>query len=439
MGKLKPLVEKEVKDLLRDPRIYIGLIVPVLMLPLIGFVTSTAMRSATEIAVKDLRIAVLDRDGTETSSGLIHFLTHMGLGLQSVNVNSLEEALREARKLGSKALVIIPKGFEGDLLSFGRARVEVYSIVESVSIGSAGAYSAIDGFFNTYSEMLSSMLISRLDPGVDPDVVRKPLNVTRYSIIKDRIIDVPPQSLFGQLIMGYSIMVPMILFILAITVTQIAATATAVENEEKTLETLLTFPITRYNILMAKLLGSSVIAILGGVLFTVGFLLYFQGSLGIAGVETGFGEVFKMLPPPPPEAYAVLAVSLILSILFITSLGIVIGALSSDVRMSSSLLGIVIVPVLIPSMLIMYGDLRALPLTLQFLAYALPTSYPMITAREMVMSTIPVEVLYGIPYSAFLTLMVVYATSKLLAPEKLLTIQHKMRIRRVRRKQGEVE
>ena len=436
MGKLKPLVEKEVKDLLRDPRIYIGLMVPIIIMPLIGFAMSTAMRSATEVAAKDLKIALLDYDGTETSSSFISLLTHMGLKVPTVSADSLDGALEEARTLGSKALLIIPKGFEEGLLSFGRVRIEVYSIIESVGMGSVGVYSAIDHALNTCSEMLSAMLITKLGPGLKPDVIREPLNITRYTIIKDRVIEVPPQALFGQLMMGYGIIVPMVLFILAITVTQMAATATAVENEEKTLETLLTFPVTRYDILMAKLLGSSIVAVLGGILFTAGFLLYFQGMFAMPGLETGVGGVFRALPPPPPEAFAVLAVTLILSILFMTSLGIVIGALSSDVRMSSSLLGIVIVPVLIPSLLIMYGDLRALPLVLQLFAYALPTSYPMIMAKEMVTSTIPVEVLYGIPYSAGLTLIVVYATSKLLAPEKLLTLQHKLRLRRMKGRQA---
>jgi len=436
VSRLKPLVEKEVKDLLRDPRIYIGLIVPIIMLPLIGFAVSIATRSATEVAVKDLKITLLDYDGTEASRGFISVLTLIGLNVRNTSTDNLDKALEEARTLGYKALLTIPKGFEKDLLGFGRVRVEVYAIMESVGIGSVGAYSAIDGALKTYSDILSSTLISKIDPRVDPDVIREPLNVTRYTMIKDRVIEVPPQALFGQLMLGYSFMVPMVLLILAITVTQIAATATAIENEEKTLETLLTFPVTRYDILMAKLLGSSIVAILGGILFTAGFLLYFEGLFSMPGLEIGVGSVFQTLPPPPLETYVVLALSLIISILFITSLGVVIGALSSDVRMSGSLLGIVIVPILIPSMLIMYGDLRTLPEALQIFVYALPTSYPMIMAKEMITSTMPIEVLYGIPYSAALTLIVVYATSKLLAPEKLLTLQYKLRLRRMKRKQA---
>ena len=98
--------------------------------------------------------------------------------------------------------------------------------------------------------------------------------------------------------------------------------------------------------------------------------------------------------------------------------------------MSTSLLGVVIIPVLIPSLLIMYGDIKNLPLFLQLLIYALPTSYPMIMSKEMVISTVPPEVIYGIPYSAALTLILIYITSKLLAPEKLLTLQYRLKLRR---------
>jgi ABC-type Na+ efflux pump permease subunit len=427
MGKLMPLVEKEVKDLLRDPRIYVGLIIPILMLPLMSFAMSTAMGSATETAAQNLKITFIDYDATENSNGFLSLLTHMGLNTSSVSVDTLDKALEETKNLGFKALLIIPKGFEKDLLSHGRAKVEVYTIIESIGVGSIGAYSAIDATLETSSEMLSNILISKLAPTIDPETLRDPLNITRYSTIKDRIIQIPPQALIGQLMMGYSIMIPMVLLILAITVTQISSTATAIENEEKTLETLLTFPVTRYDILMAKLLGSFVVAVLGGILFTVGFLVYFGGMSNLISPSIAAGSTLQALPLPTPEAYIVLVLSLILSILFITSLGIVIGALSNDVRMSNSLLGIVIIPVLIPSLLIMYGDVKSLPLVLQLLVYSMPTSYPMIVAKEMITSTIPVEVFYGIPYSAALTMIVLYATSKLLAPEKLLTLQHRLR------------
>ncbi|MBO3754312.1 MAG: ABC transporter permease [Candidatus Brockarchaeota archaeon] len=435
MRKLFSLVEKEVKDLLRDPRIYIGLVVPVVLMPLLGFLMSTSMSSSIEAGAKGLKIAVLDCDKTALSNALLNLSMSLGADVRRVDAADLDTAVGEARKLGSNALLVIRKGFENDLVNFRRASVEVYVVMESISLGSIGAYTAVEGVLALSSKFFSNMLISKLNPSISPDVVRDPFNISTRSILKDKIIKVPPQMLFNQLLMGYSIMIPLLLLMLSITVVQFAATATAVENEEKTLETLLTFPVTRYDILLAKLLGSSILAVIGSILFTGGFILYFNSMLSLSGFNFPVEDVSQLLPPPPPESFILLAVSLLLAILFVTSLGVAIGALSSDVRMANSLLGVVIVPIMIPSFLMMYGDLDTLPLALQLLVYALPTSYPIMIAKDMMMTPISFETIIGIPYSAALTVLVLYATSMLLAPEKLLTVQYGLRLRGARRRQ----
>ncbi|NHV99237.1 MAG: ABC transporter permease [Thaumarchaeota archaeon] len=434
MRRLFPLVEKEVKDLLRDPRIYIGLVIPVILMPLLGFLISTSMSSSIEAGARSVKIAVLDCDKTALSNTLLNLSVSLGADIVKIDVPDLEVAIGEARNLGSKALLVIRKGFENDLVNYRKASIEVYVVMESVSLASIGVYTSIEGMLTLSSKFFSNMLVSKLNPNISPDVVRDPFNISARSILKDKIIEVPPQIFFNQLLMGYSIMIPLLLLILSITVVQFAATATAVENEEKTLETLLTFPVTRYEILLAKLLGSSILAVIGSILFTGGFILYFNNMLSMQGFGFPIGNISQLLPSPPPESFILLAVSLILAILFVTSLGVAIGALSSDVRMANSLLVVVIVPIMVPSFLMMYGDLGTLPLALQLLVYALPTSYPIMIARDM-MTSVPLETILGIPYSAALTVLVLYATSMLLTPEKLLTIQYGLRLRGARKRQ----
>lgn len=432
MRKLISLVEKEVKDLLRDPRIYVGLVVPVILMPLLSSLISTSMSSSIEAGAKVLRIAVLDYDETVLSNAFLNIPMGLGADVRKVVATDLEAAVGEARKSGSNTLIVIGKGFEDNLVNFRRASVEVYVVMESVSLSSMGTYSAVERTLTLSSKIFSNMLISKLNPNVSPDVIREPLNISTRSIVKDKIIGISPQVLFSQLLMGYSFMIPLLFLILSITVVQFAATATAVENEEKTLETLLTFPVTRYDILLAKLLGSSILAAIGSILFTGGFILYFNSMFTMPGFNFPAEGISQLLPSPPPESFMLLAISLILAILFITSLGVAIGALSSDVRMANSLLGIIILPIMVPSLLMMYGDLNALPSALQLLIYALPTSYPIIVVKDM-MTPISFETILGIPYSAALTVLVLYATSMLLTPEKLLTIQYRLRLRSTRK------
>jgi len=434
MRKIASLVEKEVKDLLRDPRIYIGLVMPAILMPLLGFLISASISSSVESGTRSLKIAVLDYDNTVLSRAFVNLSLSLGTDIRMIDAYSLEDAVSETRSLGSNVLIIIRDGFENDLINFKRASVEVYVVVESISLGSIGAYSVVEGILSSSSKFFSNMLISKLNSSISPDVVRDPLNISIRSILKDKTIDAPPQILFNQLLMGYSILIPLLLLMLSITVVQFAATATAVENEEKTLETLLTFPVSRYEILLAKLLGSSILAVIGSILFTGGFILYFNNILPMSSFNLPIENVSQLLPSPPLESFLLLAASLILAILFVTSLGVAIGALSSDVRMANSLLGLVIIPIIVPSILIMYGDLNTLPLSFQLLVYALPTSYPLMIAKDMAMTTIPFEAILGIPYSAVLTVLVIYVTSILLVPEKLLTIQYKLRLRSARRR-----
>jgi len=433
LSRLAPLVEKEVKDLLRDPRIYIGLIVPVLIMPVIGLAMSTAMTSSIEsVTSEGVKVAVLDFDRTGVSRGFIRFLNGSGLKVYRPSSKTVEDAVKELEDADIKVLIVVPDGFGSNVTSYRRARVDVYFLVKSVGFGEAGLFSIVENVLNLYAKVLSESFISSMNSSVNPEEVREPLNTTSRTVIKGEVLNVPPQALFGQFFMGYGIMVPLVLTMVSVTVAQIAATATAVENEEKTLETLLTLPVSRYEILLAKLIGSTVVAVLGTLFFIIGFAVYFQSFFTVEGLTEGIPVSQLKLPPPPPETFFALSLSLLIAVFFTTSLGVIIGALSSDVRISNSLIGIVIVPIMIPAFLIMYGDVEALPLGLQILVYALPPSYPMLIARDMLLAELPVEALYGIPYSAGLTAFLLLLTSRLLVPEKLLSLQYKILARRMK-------
>lgn len=437
MSPLAPLVEKEVKDLLRDPRIYIGLIVPVLVMPVIGLIISVSMSSSIQSAVESgVNVAVLDLDQTATSRGFITFLNGFGLRVYQLSSNNVDNAVKELEDANLRVLIVVPNGFELNITSYRRARVELYFLVKSVCIGELGLFSMVENTLNLYAKVLSESIISSMNSAVNPEEVREPLNATSHTVIKGRVLNVPPETLFGQLFMGYGMMVPLVLTMVSVTVAQLAATATAVENEEKTLETLLTFPVSRYEILLAKLIGSTVVAVLGTLFFIVGFAVYFQSIFTAGGFTQGFPVGQLELPPPPPEMFIVLSISLLIAVFFTTSLGVIIGALSSDVRISNSFIGVVVLPIVIPAFIIMYGDVGALPIGLQLLVYALPPSYPMLIARDMLLANLPVEALYGIPYSAGLTAFLLLLTSRLLAPEKLLSLQYRILARRMKRRGG---
>jgi len=433
LGSFLPLVEKEIKDLLRDPRIYIGLLAPILIMPIIGLAISAAMQSSIEtISREGVKVAVIDLDETSISHEFIGFMHGLGLNVSESPSLEVEDAIEELKGSDTRILIVVPNGFESNVTSFRRAQVNVFFIVKSMGLSSVGIFSVIESVLNAYSRALVESFISSKSPEVNPEDVLNPLTTVSYTVVKDKILKVSPGVLFNQFFMGSGIMVPIVLMLVSMTVAQIAATATAVENEEKTLEILLTLPISRYRILMGKLIGSAVVAMLGTVLFIVGLTVYFQSIFSLP-VMTGEGLTVSLeLPTASLESYVMLFVSLLIAIFFATSLGVIIGALSSDVRISGSLVGFVQIPIMIPMFMVIYGDVGGLPLALRLFIYALPPSYPMLIAQSMFFSELPFEALLGIPYSAAFTVFLVYLTSKLLVPEKLLSIQYKLLMRRMK-------
>ncbi|MEM2208942.1 MAG: ABC transporter permease [Nitrososphaerota archaeon] len=439
-SKITPLIEKEIKDLLRDPRIYIGLIIPIFILPLMGFIFSLSTESTIQIIKEGIPIALLDYDKTDWSLDLINFLSNSGFNITYVDFDRYSEInilLKDLEKSNIQALIIIPKNFGENITKFSKSNIETYYFIKSGGISETSILSMINSILKKYSDVLSLRLISYITSDRKPENLKDPLKIDSLSVVGGKVLSISPEVLVGQIMMQ-SMIIPITLLILTISVAQTAATATAIENEERTLETLLTFPVSRYGILLAKLMGSAIIAIIGAILYLAGYYVYLERMLTIFG-ETGIegGTILSLsLPLPSIEAYIVLGINVLLAIFFTTSLGVVIGALSSDVRISNSFLGVLIIPVMIPAFLIIYGgEVRTLPLIAQIIIYALPTSYPLISTRKIFLGSIPIEAIYGIPYSTILTLIVIYLTGKILSPEKLLTLQYKIKVRRVRKKE----
>jgi len=433
LGSLLPLIEKEIKDLLRDPRIYIGLLAPILTMPILGLVISTVMQSSIEtISREGIKVAVIDLDRTSTSREFMGFIRSLGLNVSEFPPLEIEDAIKELKGSDTRILIVVPNGFESNITSFRKAQVNVFFIVKSTGLTSIGIFSVVENVLNAYSKALVESFISSKSPEVNPEDVLNPLTTVSYTVVKDRVLKVSPGVLFNQFFMSSGIMVPIVLMLVSTSVAQIAATATAVENEEKTLETLLTLPIGRYSILMGKLIGSAVVAMLGTIIFIVGLIVYFQSIFSLPIVAEEGLTISLELPTASFESYVMLFISLLIAIFFATSLGVIIGALSSDVRISGSLVGFVQIPIMVPMFMVIYGDVRSLPLALQIFIYALPPSYPMLIAQSMFFTELPFEVLLGVPYSAAFTVFLVYLTSKLLVPEKLLSLQHKLLMRRIK-------
>lgn len=410
------ILVKELKELMRDPKILLGMIiVPLIMFPVLGAVMSFSIESATEQAQK-ATVVVLDNDKGNYSAIFVANLTSM-MRVFVENETDPAKAVSEGllQKYNTSQLVVIPAGFSVNMTQHlhGELGVTTYVKVYSVFSG-AGLLEGIG------SSMVSNSVTS-FNRFFAPDIVGS----RPSTIIKGQIVENIDPNTISALMLSQAIAMPITIMILLTYSMQIAATSVAMEKEEKTLETLLTLPMDRFAILMGKLSGSIVVAGIGAVTYMIGFN-YYMGSFTSA-IPTGAGaDLVSLGLVPSLLGYLLLGVSLFVTLLSALALAVILSSFAEDVRSAQSLVGYIYPFLFVPSLILMYVDVNALPLPFKIAIYAIPYSHPIIASKAVTMGDYWTAGL-GIVYVAAFTLVIMYLASRLFATERILTMKLKFR------------
>jgi ABC-2 type transport system permease protein len=79
------IVIKEIKELVRDPKILVSMIiVPVVMFPLMGFAIQTSTESAQQ-SIGKTSIAIIDQDQGTVSQSLENYLVSLNFTITNLN------------------------------------------------------------------------------------------------------------------------------------------------------------------------------------------------------------------------------------------------------------------------------------------------------------------------------------------------------------------
>jgi ABC-2 type transport system permease protein len=414
---------KELKELIRDPKILLGMVIlPLIMFPVIGGIMNYSIQSAQEQA-KKTPLMVLNNDGGNWSETFINSLKPW-MNVLVVNNTTPEEAIAQGllSKYNTTQFIEIPSGFSANLTAHSEGNTNI-----TASVNFYGVFSGA-GLFESVGSSVIDNLIYSFNRWWAPDFI----GATKSTIIKGNITkNVDPSTLSGLMI-SQSIALPITIMILLTYSMQIAATSVAMEKEEKTLETLLTLPMDRFAILMGKLSSSILVAGVGALAYMIGYN-YMLGSL-TTSISTGASiDLASLGLIPSLFGYLLLGISLFVTLLSALALAVIMSAFSEDVRSAQSLVGNITPIIIIPALLLMYLDVNSLPFALKIFIYALPFSHPIIAAKAVVMGDYWTVVL-GIIYVTVFTLVILYAASRLFATEKILTAKLKFRWLRKRAK-----
>ena len=403
---------KELKELIRDPKILIGIIIiPIVMFPALGLVIGYAEQTAIEQAQKT-SLLVLNNDGGNWSETLISYLQAAGAETTIVNNLTPQQLVSQGLLAENNAtqFVEIPQGFTENLTKHFAGDTNIMAVVNVYGVFNIG------GIFSNIGSSGITSLVYSFNRYIAPDV----LQTTQSSIIKGEIEQNIDPATLSSLLISQSIILPITIMILLTYSMQIAATSVAMEKEEKTLETLLTMPVDRFSILMGKLSSSALVAGLGAITYLVGYS-YLFGSITSGVSTTGASlDLAALGLAPTALGYILLGITLFVTLLAGLALAVIISAFAEDVRGATALVGYMYPLIFIPSFALIYIDINVLPLPIKAVLFAIPFSQPVIASKAVIAGDYLTTIL-GIIYVAAFTLVVMYIASRLFATEKILT------------------
>ncbi|MEM3783485.1 MAG: ABC transporter permease [Candidatus Bathyarchaeia archaeon] len=407
---------KELKELARDPKILLGMIiVPLVMFPVMGAVMGYAVQTAQEQAIK-AKLIVVDNDVGNWSSAFIGFLKGFNITVYVENNTKLgnEKVLELLSKYNTTQILEIPEGFSKNVTAHFsnpsvKASLRFYGVLRGTSVFESVGSSVVDALINQFNR------------AVAPDV----LYSEKATVVKGEIkYGVDPSTVSG-LLMSQSIVLPITILILLMSAVQVAAASVAMEKEEKTLETLLTLPMDRLAILWGKLSSSIIVAAIGAVAFMAGYG-YVLGSVMTSIPESLNLDLAALGLAPSAFGYLLLGLALFVTLLSALALAVIMSAFAEDVRSAQSFVSYIYPLVFIPSIALMYLDINTLPFAVRLVFYAIPFSHPVIASKAVMMGDYWI-VIFGIVYVSAFTLVVMYAASRLFATEKILTAKLKFK------------
>jgi len=210
------------------------------------------------------------------------------------------------------------------------------------------------------------------------------------------------------------------------------STSFAGEREKKTMESLLALPISRFNILLGKVLAGMVLLTVFAVMNLVG-LLGFSWLLSsqLADNDIGTSAMFSM--DISIWLLLLVAITMFLSAFVSIGIGISVASLTKDVRSAESLYTLTM---LIPSMAVgITGMFGALPedafggagIFLYIIPWAHSLAllskglYPQTYASSTLTGSIPTDILLHVGYIGLVILICLFVASKVFERENILT------------------
>lgn len=435
------LLKKELRELI-TLQAMMGMIFTMVLFIVMGQIMGGAMEEGFDTST----INLCNQDNSAFTTDVLDAVQASGhTTINFVELQS-EDYAAELERLELKNVVIIPEGF-GNSVTVDKKPAQIKFVSQMQNGGLAGSMSTISA-----SDIISIIQDVCMDEVLlenyglteaDIELIREPMELIEYTTLNGKISKVSAMELTAVTMMQ-SMIAPMAIFFLLMMASQMIMTAISTEKIDKTLETLLSAPVSRLSVLGAKMVAAVISALLNAAFMIVGFAFYMIGMMGGAVEEITASSMVEATNLPvdatalesvtslpqamaelgltlTPMSYVLFAVQLFLTLAIGLAISLILGAMATDIKSVQTLTMPIMIAVLIPFFITMFVDINEMSGALKLVAYAIPFTHTY-TALTNLMNGDMLLFWGGLAYQLVFFVVCMFLAVKVFTTDKLFTM-----------------
>ncbi len=428
------LLKKELSELLNAQMIAGIVLILVVFMFLGNFMKDAINEEAEAITSGYSRITISDCDSTDFTHEMLDHFKKQGVEVKLIETNNDDLANGDYAKILAdgdvKNLVIIPGGFteavengeKSDLIT--ASRMTSAATMSNISTGTGAAATMIQTYITNYIASRAGMTDEELA------LMQDPLTITENTVVDDRSAQTSVDTITSKLMLQNMIL-PIIVFVLILLTSQMLITAISNEKIDKTLETLLSAPVSRGSVIGAKMLAAAIIALINAVVYMVGFSFFVSGAAdsvsgeltaSVAGQYLSADEAIAQLGLSLSAFdYVLVGLQLFFTILICLSISIILGALVNDTKSSQTVLMPIMMLAMVPYMISMLKDVNSLPTAARIIVYAIPFTHTFSAMSNLMFGNTTIF-FGGLVYQIVIFAICMFFALKLFKSDKIFTI-----------------
>ena len=438
------LLKKELSELITKQAI-ISMIFVLVLFVFMGQIMGHSMEEGFDTST--LNICIKD-DSAFTQNVIDRIKADETTELNIVDIQS-DNYYDELERLDLKYVVIIPEGYGDTIVNEKKPGQLIFA--SKVSLGFSAAMSSISS-----SDAVSTIVDCSADEAMesiygltaeDVALITSPANTVEFSAANGKSVEISAAAV-SSIVMMESMIAPFAIFFLLLLASQMIMTAISTEKIDKTLETLLSTPVSRMTVLTAKMVAAIISALLNAVFMIVGFGIYMVSIMGgaMSGATNGsanISDIAGMTNVPDAGALTdvlstadaisqlgfslsgmdilLFGLQLFLTLAIGLSISLILGAAATDVKSVQTLVMPIMIAVMIPFFVTMFMDFGEMPVAAKVIMFLIPFTHSYIALTNLLSGDM---IMYwgGLAYQIVFFAVCMFLAVRMFTSDKLFTM-----------------